>query len=255
MTRPVGDQPIVLTIAGSDSGGGAGIQADIKAIHANGGYAVTALTAITAQNTTGVAAVEVVSPRFLEAQLNAILSDFSVAAMKTGMLATAEHVETIASVFRRQQRVIPLVIDPVLVATSGDKLADPAVINAYRNRLFPHAMLITPNADEWHVFGGAAANWGAPVLRKGGDEATHRDYVEDRLYHPDADDAATKAWRSARVEGGPFHGTGCTLSAAIATELGHGRGLESAIERARAYVRTALAGAWSPGHGARVLDH
>ena len=234
--------PRILAIAGSDSSGGAGIQADIKTITMLGGYAMTAITAVTAQNTTGVTAIETLSPQMVGAQIDACLSDIGVDAVKVGMLGSAEIAQAVAD--RLENLDVPVVFDPVMVATSGAALADADTIAAFE-RLMRLATLTTPNVSELAALGGAQdmARRGIAFLSKGGD--TEEPVIEDRLVRPGADD---RVWRSDRIDTRDTHGTGCTLSSAIATLLGKGLALEDAITQAREVVRAALLAA--PGFGA-----
>lgn len=242
--------PRILSIAGSDSSGGAGIQADIKTITMLGGYAMTAITAITAQNSEGVSAVEVLAPAIITAQIDACFNDIGVDAVKIGMLGSAENALIVADAllagytFDIQERQVPIVFDPVMVATSGAVLANDATIKAF-NRLMKLATLTTPNVSELRALGGdeAMRSRGIAYLAKGGDAGG--DTVEDRLVVPGHDPVV---WRAPRIETRHNHGTGCTLSSAIATGLGAGLPLEEAIERGRAFVRSALEAA--PGFGA-----
>jgi hydroxymethylpyrimidine/phosphomethylpyrimidine kinase len=238
MTAP----PRILAIAGSDSSGGAGIQADIKTITMLGCYAMTAITAVTAQNTTGVRAVEVLPLELIVAQTDACLADIGADAIKIGMLGSADVAHAVADIL--EPLAIPTIFDPVMVATSGSVLADDETIAAFE-RLMQLAALTTPNVAELAALGGAdgMAKRGIPYLAKGGDAEGAE--VEDRLVRPGM---ADRVWRSPRIETRNTHGTGCTLSSAIATLLGKDLGLEEAIERARDFVRAALEAA--PGFGA-----
>jgi hydroxymethylpyrimidine/phosphomethylpyrimidine kinase len=238
MTAP----PRILAIAGSDSSGGAGIQADIKTITMLGGYAMTAITAVTAQNTVGVQAVEVLSPESVLAQIDACLSDIGADAVKIGMLGSAGIAEAVAD--RLEGLALPVVFDPVMVATSGSPLADPATIAAFE-RLMQLAALTTPNVAEMAALGGpqAMAERSVTYLAKGGDAEGAE--VEDRLVRRGTKDCV---WRGPRIDTRHTHGTGCTLSSAIATLLGKGLPLVEAIDGARQFVRAALLAA--PGFGA-----
>ena len=238
MTRP----PRILVIAGSDSSGGAGIQADIKTITTLGGYAMTAITAVTAQNTLGVTAVETLPPEFVARQIDACLEDIGADAVKIGMLGSADVAEVVAD--RLEDLGVPIVFDPVMVATSGAVLADAATIEAF-GWLMEIATLTTPNVPELESLGGpqAMATRGVAYLAKGGDAEGPK--VEDRLVRPGQPD---RVWSAARILTRHTHGTGCTLSSAIATLLGRGEPLEAAIEGARDFVREALRAA--PGFGA-----
>lgn len=241
--------PRVLVIAGSDSSGGAGLQADIKTITMLGGYAMTAITAVTAQNTRGVAGVEALSPDFVAAQMDACLEDIGVDAVKIGMLGSADIAEVVAD--RLEDLGEPIVFDPVMVATSGSVLADEATIEVFE-WLMDLATLTTPNVPELAALGGATGMAGRKVayLAKGGD--ADGPMVEDRLVRPDVDDIV---WSDARIVTKHTHGTGCTLSSAIATHLGHGLPLDQAIAKARLFVREALKSAPGFGFGNGPLGH
>ncbi len=234
--------PRILSIAGSDSSGGAGIQADIKTITMLGGYAMTAITAVTAQNSTGVTAIEALSPEMVGAQIDACLSDIGADAVKIGMLGSPEIAHGVAD--RLEGLSAPIVFDPVMVATSGAVLADEATVAGFE-RLMRLAALTTPNVPELRALGGPEAMTarGRAYLAKGGDAEGPE--VEDRLVRPGFTDTV---WRSPRIETRHTHGTGCTLSSAIAALLGQGLPLEQAIAEAREFVRRALLAA--PGFGA-----
>ncbi|KRA81216.1 bifunctional hydroxymethylpyrimidine kinase/phosphomethylpyrimidine kinase [Altererythrobacter sp. Root672] len=238
MTTP----PRILAIAGSDSSGGAGIQADIKTITMLGGYGMTAITAITAQNSCGVTAVEALSPEMVGAQIDACLSDIGADAVKIGMLGSPDIADVVAA--RLETAGLPVVFDPVMVATSGAVLADARTVAAFE-RLMRVSTLTTPNVPELMALGGteAMAARNIAYLAKGGDAEGPE--VEDRLVRPGQDDIV---WRSPRIDTRHNHGTGCTLSSAIATCLGQGQPLEEAIAQAREFVRAALIAA--PGFGA-----
>jgi hydroxymethylpyrimidine/phosphomethylpyrimidine kinase len=241
--------PRVLSVAGSDSGGGAGIQADLKTFAALGCFGMTAITALTAQNTCGVRAIHAVPPEMLRDQIDAVLEDIGADAVKVGMLHSPEIVCTVAQAIDRHglQRVV---FDPVMVATSGAKLIDEDAIAVLVREMFPRAMLITPNLDEAALLVGrplatlqdmalAAAELivrGArAVLLKGGHLAG--DTVTDLLLVPGADPLWMQAPRIATAN---THGTGCTLSSAIAAQLALGLALPEAVQKAREFVRQAL---------------
>lgn len=236
--------PRILIIAGSDSGGGAGIQADLKTVAMLGGHGMTAITAITAQNTLGVTAVELVSPQMVLAQIEAVLSDIGADAIKIGMIGSPDTAHAVADRLETLKDV-PIVFDPVMVATSGSMLADAATISAF-DRLMRVARVVTPNLPEMQVLGGdpvaLARRTGAAVLLKGGH--ADGDMIVDQLIDPDGGE---HRWCAVRIESRHSHGTGCTLASAIATGLGAGMPLGDAITRARAYVRQALENA--PGLG------
>lgn len=239
----------ILAIAGSDSCGGAGIQADIKTITMLGGYAMTAITAITAQDTTGVHDVEVMAPALVAAQIDACIGDIGVDAVKIGMLGSPAIAELVAG--RIDGLSVPVVFDPVMVATSGSALADTATIDSFE-RLMALATLTTPNVPELAALGGDAAMTirGITYLAKGGDADGPE--VEDILVRPDGQD---RVWRSDRIATRHNHGTGCTLSSAITALLAAGVELEEAIDRARQYVRRALLAAPGFGAGHGPLGH
>lgn len=241
--------PRVLSIAGSDSGGGAGIQADIKTITMLGGYAMTAICALTAQDTTGVHMVQPVDPAMVAAQIDACVQDLGVDAVKIGMLGSPAIAEVVAN--RLETLDIPIVFDPVMVATSGAALADAATIAGFE-RLMKIATLTTPNILETQALGGEAGlrARGVAWLGKGGD--AEGDEVTDRLCVPGAED---KVWTAPRIHTRHTHGTGCTLSSAIATLLGMDLPLEEAVEDAREFVRAALLAAPGFGEGSGPLGH
>lgn len=255
--------PIALTIAGSDSGGGAGIQADLKAFHAFGVFGTSVITALTAQNTLGVTGVHAVPPDFVRAQLDAVATDLRPAALKTGMLATAEIVEAVAAGIEAHG-LGNVVADPVMIATSGDRLLDTGAERAISERLLPLVALVTPNLDEAALLVGAPVETVAQMeeaarvlvsrgaraaLVKGGHLAG--DEVVDVLF----DGAALARWRRPRVRTSAGHGTGCTLSAAIAAGLAHGRSLHGAVEDALDYVHRAIQEAPQLGSGSSPLNH
>jgi len=253
---------VALTIAGSDPSGGAGIQADLKTFHTFDVYGAAVLTSLTVQNTMGVFAREDVSPRMVLAQLVAVQDDLDVAAAKTGLLATAEQIEALAEHLRR--RPLPhLVVDPVLIATTGQALTAAGTAAVLRRELLPLATLVTPNLDEagallgWPVHdlatmrdaARALADLGAgAALVKGG----HLDGPADDVLW--ADGRLTEL-RAPRVPVGAAHGSGCSLSAAITAGLATGRPLAEAVARAKAWLGRALAAAPAVGHGHRPLDH
>ena len=233
----------VLVIAGSDSGGGAGIQADIKAITGMGGFAMTAIAALTAQNTLGVSAVHPVPVEFVLAQMEAVISDIGVDAVKIGMIGGPDIVHAVADRLEAMPD-IPVVFDPVMVATSGSTLADEGTVAAF-GRLMRRATVVTPNQPELAALGGedAVRAHGCALLVKGGH--AEGDEIVDRLIEADGSE---HVWRDARIVTRADHGTGCTLASAIACGLAEGRPLTEAVARARAYVRAALSCA--PGLGA-----
>ena len=237
----------VLIIAGSDSGGGAGIQADIKAVTMLGGHAMTAITAITAQNTLGVQGVHPVPTEMVIAQIDSVASDIGVDAIKIGMIGSAE---TAAAVAERLAwpglAQAALVFDPVMIATSGSVLADAATIEAFR-ALLDRAMVATPNLPELDALGGedAVLAHGCSLLVKGGH--AEGETVTDRLLETGEGEVAR--WEAPRIDTKHSHGTGCTLASAIATGLAQGMPLEPAIARARDFVRLSLLDAPGLGQG------
>lgn len=245
--------PRILAIAGSDSSGGAGIQADIKTITVLGGYAMSAITAVTAQNTRGVRGVEALSPDFVAAQIDACLEDIGVDAVKIGMLGSADIAEVVAD--RLEDLPCPIVFDPVMVATSGSVLADEATVEVFE-WLMELATLTTPNVPELAALGGASAmaarndGRGIVYLAKGGD--SEGPMIEDRLIRPGREDVV---WTEARIVTRHTHGTGCTLSSAIATQLAFGLPLEEAVAQARQFVREAMKNAPGYGFGNGPLGH
>lgn len=249
MAAPVKPPRCVLTIAGSDSGGGAGVQADARTIQALGGYALTAITALTAQNTRGVRAWRAVAPEMLSAQIAAVMDDFPVAAIKTGLLPGAAAVKAIARTLARYPRR-PLVIDPVIGSTSGTRFLSPAGVRMLKRELLPRAKLVTPNwpeigaltSREIETFADAenagrqlAAECGCAVLVKGGHAPGA--VCGDCLVMPGD---VVRWFRSQRIATRNTHGTGCVLSAAIATRLAHGDALEQAVAKARAFLNGKL---------------
>lgn len=241
--------PRILSIAGSDSSGGAGIQADIKTVTMLGGYAMTAITSVTAQNTLGVTAVDTLSPAMVGAQIDACTSDIGIDAVKIGMLGGAAIANLVAD--RLAAVRVPVVFDPVMIATSGAALADADTIRAFE-RLMQLATLTTPNVPELEALGGheGMAARGIPYLAKGGDAEGER--VEDILVVPGE---PPHVMAGTRIHTRHTHGTGCTLSSAIATYLGKGLPLPEAVDRARLFVRSALRAAPGFGAGHGPLGH
>lgn len=241
--------PRVLSIAGSDSGGGAGIQADIKTITVLGGYAMTAICALTAQDTTGVHAVLPIDPAMVAAQIDACVNDIGVDAVKIGMLGSPEIAGLVAD--RLEKLNVPIVFDPVMISTSGAALADTATIAAFE-RLMAIATLTTPNVPELHALGGDTAMRARNVayVAKGGDADGPE--VIDRLIVPGEPD---RAWTATRIVTRHTHGTGCTMSSAIATFLASGASVVEAVEDAREFVRAAMLAAPGFGAGHGPLGH
>ncbi|TGX53546.1 bifunctional hydroxymethylpyrimidine kinase/phosphomethylpyrimidine kinase [Sphingomonas gei] len=241
--------PRILIIAGSDSGGGAGIQADIKTVTMLGGHAMTAITAITAQNTLGVRGVHLIPTDMVLAQIDAVVRDIGVDAIKIGMIGSARTALAVAEKLGELPGV-PVVFDPVMVATSGATLADDATIAAFE-RLMARATVVTPNLPELEALGGDPAALvtahGCAVLVKGGHAAEPQ--VTDRLYSVNPDDPPEIEWSDPRIDTEATHGTGCTLSSAIACGLAQEWDLPEAVNRARRFVRIAMREAPGLGRG------
>jgi hydroxymethylpyrimidine/phosphomethylpyrimidine kinase len=255
--------PVALSIAGSDSGAGAGIQADLKTFASLGVYGLSVITAITAQNTVHVRAVQEVDLDVINAQLDAVAEDFSIGALKTGMLSSAAIIETVAAGIQRH-RLSPLVVDPVMIAKSGDRLLREDAVEALRRRLLPLAAVVTPNIPEAEVLAGrpirtrddrlvaarAIMELGAhAVVIKGG----HSD--EDPIVDVLVDASGVREFSAPRIATTSTHGTGCTFSAAISAGLARGLDLQRAVADARDYVSRALASAPGLGHGHGPLNH
>ncbi len=254
----------VLIVAGSDSGGGAGIQADIKTIAMLDAYAATAITALTAQNTEGVFGVLPISPEFIRRQIEVVLDDIGADAIKTGMLHDAAVIEATVAVLQERAPAIPIVVDPVMVAKGGARLIEPDAIEALKRLLITRAEIVTPNLPEAEILcsatigniaemqaaGEALLALGCrAVLVKGGHLSG--EIVPDVLVTA----SGVRIWESPRVATRHTHGTGCTLASAIAAGLAQGLGVEGAVDRARAYVQRAIAGAPGLGRGHGPLDH
>jgi hydroxymethylpyrimidine/phosphomethylpyrimidine kinase len=239
----------ILIIAGSDSGGGAGIQADIKTVTMLGGHAMTAVTAITAQNTLGVQAVHAVPADMVLAQIDSVVGDIGVDAIKIGMIGSAETAERVAD--RLAALSVPIVFDPVMVATSGSVLADARTIAAF-GRLMDIAAIVTPNLPELNALGGLAPvlRHGCHVLVKGGHGEGAR--VVDTLVSPTG---SQQHWEGKRFDTVHTHGTGCTLASAIATGMGQGMPIADATARAISFVRIAILEAPGLGQGHGPLGH
>ena len=251
-----------LSIAGSDSSGGAGIQADLKAMTMNGVYAMTAVTALTAQNTTGVTAILEATPQFLRQQLQAVFSDIPPDSVKIGMVSSAALIETIAQCLG-EYHPRNVVVDPVMVATSGARLLNEDAVATLREKLLPLADLITPNIPEAEVLSGLTISdeegmrqaariigetYHCAVLCKGGHRVSD---ANDLLYQ----DGAFRWFRGRRIDNPNTHGTGCTLSSAIAANLAKGFPLADAVQRAKDYLSGALADMLDLGKGAGPMNH
>jgi hydroxymethylpyrimidine/phosphomethylpyrimidine kinase len=252
-----------LTIAGSDSGGGAGIQADLKTFAAHGVYGCSAVTAVTAQNTLGVTTFQALPADLVTAQIEAVVSDIGAQAAKTGMLATAAIVEAVAAAV--QDLDIPLiVVDPVMAAKGGDRLLDEEAVGALKTELLRRAFVVTPNLPEAEALTGIAvrsledrreaarriaALGASTVIVKGGHAET--DHIIDLLY----DGREFHEFRTERVPGRHVHGTGCTFAAALAAHLAKGHSLKDAIPRVQRYITGAIRSALQLGRGSTLMDH
>ncbi|MFB6127010.1 MAG: bifunctional hydroxymethylpyrimidine kinase/phosphomethylpyrimidine kinase [Halolamina sp.] len=258
------DRPVALTVAGSDAGGGAGIQADLRTMTAHGVFGTSAVTAATAQNTRGVESTHVLPPAEVAAQISAVVDDFDVAAAKTGMLATADVVETVTTALA--DLAAPLVVDPVMVAESGDRLLAPDAEAAYED-LLGAATVATPNADEAAVLTGVEvedatdARTAAAALHEAGPEAVlvtgghFGDGVADVLVAGDPTDPTVRTFESPRVDTDATHGTGCTLSSAIAARLARGDSTAEAVEAASAFLQRAVRYPLDVGEGPGAVHH
>jgi hydroxymethylpyrimidine/phosphomethylpyrimidine kinase len=255
----------LLAIAGSDSGGGAGIQADIKTATVLGAYAMTAITAVTAQDTTGIGAIHLIPAAIVREQIERCLSDIGADAIKIGMLGSAEIAQSVCVTLTERAAGIALVVDPVMVATSGAALADDGIVDVLKNSLFLRATLITPNLPEAAKLCGFALETGddlrragakllalgpKAVLIKGGHGGS--DTVTDLLFTPNAD---LRAYIAKRLETRNTHGTGCTLATAIACGLGAGMPLGDAVQSAHDFVQRAIRTAPGFGAGNGPINH
>ena len=251
-----------LTIAGTDPSGGAGIQADIKTMTANGVYAMSAVTALVAQNTTGVKSIVECTPEFLAEQLDCVFTDIVPDAVKTGMVANTALIETIAKKLK-QYKVRNLVVDPVMVATSGDRLISEDAVEMLKARLLPLAVVITPNIPEAEILSGRVIStardmeeaarasrddYRCSVLCKGGHNLND---ANDLLWQG----GGGQWFRGRRIDNPNTHGTGCTLSSAIASNLAKGYGLAEAVERAKTYLSGALGAMLDLGRGPGPMNH
>ena len=251
-----------LSIAGSDSSGGAGIQADIKTMTANGVYAMTAITALTAQNTTGVTGIMEVTPEFLAQQLDSIFTDIRPDAVKIGMVSSSALIETIAGKLK-EYKAENIVVDPVMVATSGSKLISDDAIETLKTCLLPISSILTPNIPEAEVLSGMKVEteedmilaakkiseaYHCAVLCKGGHQLND---ANDLLYR----DGEYKWFYGKRIQNPNTHGTGCTLSSAIASNLAKGYDMDEAVKRAKDYISGALAAMLDLGKGSGPMKH
>ena len=257
-------RPCCLTIAGSDSGGNAGVQADLRAFHAYHVHGCTVFAALTAQNPFGVSAIHAVPPEFVAAQLDAVLGVYDIRALKTGMLSDAVLIRTVADKLSAHPEIAK-VIDPVMVATSGARLISDDAVAVLRERLLPLATVITPNVPEAEVLSGTkitsradvrevakrlGETYGCAVLVKGGHAVGDLAEAEDTLYADGEFSAFLRPWIGAPVS---THGTGCSLAAALAAELALGRGLKEAVDGAKDYVHRAIGEAYWVGPDCGVL--
>jgi hydroxymethylpyrimidine/phosphomethylpyrimidine kinase len=254
----------VLIVAGSDSGGGAGIQADIKTVSMLDAYAATAITALTAQNTEGVFGVLPISPEFIRRQIEVVLDDIGTDVVKTGMLHDAPVIEVVAAVLQERAPSIPLVADPVMVAKGGARLIDPAAIDALKQLLIARAEIVTPNVPEAEVLCGitigdvtAMRAAGERLLALGCRAALIKGghLSGETVFDVLVTLGGIRLWQSPRIATRHTHGTGCTLASAIAAGLAQGLDVESAVDRARIYVHRAIARAPGLGRGHGPLDH
>lgn len=251
-----------LTIAGSDSSGGAGVQADIKTMTANGVYAMSAITALTAQNTTGVQGIYEVSPEFLAQQLDSVFTDIHPDAVKLGMVSSTGLIEVIAQRLRAYHAE-NVVVDPVMVATSGSKLISDDAIGALKEHLLPLATVLTPNIPEAEVLSGMSIRtpddmvsaacaiseqYHCAVLCKGGHQLND---ANDLLWR----DGTSKWFNGKRIDNPNTHGTGCTLSSAIASNLAKGYNLDTSVQKAKNYISGALAAMLDLGRGRGPMNH
>ena len=251
-----------LSIAGSDSSGGAGIQADLKTMTMNGVFAMTAITALTAQNTTGVQAIQETTPEFLAQQLDAVFTDIRPDAVKIGMVSSPELIRTIAQRLRFY-RAENIVVDPVMVATSGARLIRPEAVDTLTKELLPLATVVTPNIPEAELLSGRTIHsreemestakaigdaYGCAVLLKGGHSVQD---ANDLLYA----DGTLQWFEGKRIDNPNTHGTGCTLSSAIAANLAKGFSLPESVRRAKAYISGALAAMLDLGQGSGPMNH
>lgn len=254
----------VLVIAGSDSGGGAGVQADLKTVTALGAFAATAITAVTVQDTNGVSGIHAIPPEIIAAQIRVVLKDLGADAIKTGMLASVPVIEIVMATLADCANTIPLVVDPVMVAKGGASLLERDAVNALIKNVLPKAILITPNLPEAEALTGRNINSAqsmreavkhlrdlgpTAVLLKGG-HLPGEDLID--IY---SGPEGTQEWRSVRIATRHTHGTGCTLASAIATGFAQSMSAIDSISRARAFVRTAITTAPGLGQGHGPLNH
>ena len=258
--------PSVLTIAGSDSGAGAGIQADLKTFAAMGVFGTTAITAITAQNTLGVQDVLALPPELVAAQIDAVVDDIGADVVKTGMLANADIVNVVVAKVR-ERALSPLVVDPVMVSSSGDRLFEDDAVDAIRERLLPLATIITPNLREAEVLlGRTLTSWeeiragveelvamgaGAAIIKGGHPIEGSKGAATDLLF----DSEGLREYTTTRIESNNTHGTGCTFASAIAAALARGTNLRGSVAMAKAFVTKALQSAYPVGEGHGPVHH
>ena len=255
----------VLIVAGSDSGGGAGIQADIKTISMLDAYAATAITALTAQNTEGVFGILPIPPEFIRRQIEVVLDDIGADVIKTGMLHDAAVIQAVAAVLQERAAAIPAVVDPVMVAKGGSRLIEPDAIEALKRLLIARAAIVTPNLPEAEILCGSTIGniaemqaAGESLLALGCQAALVKGGHLPGATVPDVlvtTGGSVRVWEGLRIATRHTHGTGCTLASAIAAGLAQGLGIEGAVDRARTYVQRAIAGAPGLGRGHGPLDH
>jgi len=254
----------VLIVAGSDSGGGAGIQADIKTVTALGGYAATAITGLTAQNTLGIDAVYSLPPEFVARQMEAVLKDIGADAIKTGALFDGDIIDAVADTRERLAPYIPLIVDPVMVSSSGTRLLDERAVEKFKRRLLAHAAIVTPNLPEADVLLGRRVEGldgmkeAAADLQRLGPRTvvvTGGHLAGPKLHDVVFDGRLPFVLDAERIETRDTHGTGCTFASAVATGIAQGLGVRSAIERAHHYVQEAIRTAPGLGQGHGPLNH
>jgi hydroxymethylpyrimidine/phosphomethylpyrimidine kinase len=256
-------KPTVLTVAGSDSSGGAGIQADLKTFAAHDVYGVSAITAVTAQNTLGVTSLDTIACPLVQAQITAVFDDFDIKAIKTGMLASAEIVDVVCSSLEAHPTP-PLVVDPVMISTSGDRLLDNDAVKLIRTRLMEHARVVTPNRTEAELLAGLAieslddARRATSLIRAQGAAAvviTGGHFEGNQIVDLLDDGGTVTEFSGPRIESRSTHGTGCSFAASVAAGLAQETSLVEAVEKAKHYVEGAIKHAQTLGHGQGPINH
>ena len=262
ISRPI-SKPTVLTVAGSDSSGGAGIQADLKTFAAHDVYGVSAITAVTAQNTLGVTSLDTVACPLVQAQITAVFEDFDIKAIKTGMLANAAIIDVVCSSLEAHPTP-PVVVDPVMISTSGDRLLDNDAVKLIRTRLLEHARVVTPNRTEAEVLADLSieslddARRATSLIRAQGAAAvviTGGHFEGNQIVDLLDDDGTVVEFRGPRIESRSTHGTGCSFAASVAAELARNTSLFEAVEKAKRYVEGAIRHAQTLGHGQGPINH